>query len=210
MGTAGVLVTVAAAGALLGAAMHWPARRLARHPHAVILRPSVFAVSTAALFAAAVWRVPDLVTVALVAAVVIAGVPLAALDLAERRLPTPLIGLLYAAVLAVVIVDGVWRGDPAPALRAGVGVLVALGFYLAVALVSGSLGAGDVRLAGALGLALTWQSWTSLVLGNLLGLALAAIAGLAVLVLRGGTRHTRIPLGPALIAGALVALLVPS
>ncbi len=208
MGTAGAIAAAAAAGAVVGAAMRPPARRLARDPHVITLRPAAFAAMTAALFAVAAWRGPDLVTFAVVAALVLGGVPLTALDLAERRLPTPLVGLLYAAVLVVITADGLRRGDAADAVRAGAGMTTALIFYLAVALVSGALGAGDVRLAGALGLALAWQGWYALILGNLLGLALAATAGLAVIAVRGGSRHTRIPLGPALIAGAVLALLI--
>lgn len=208
MGTAGAIAIAATAGVVLGAAMRALARRLVRDPDAVVLRPAVLAATTAALFAVTAWQVPDLITSALLAALVLGGVPLAAVDLAEERLPTLLIGILYAAVLVVITVDGLQRGDTTSALRAGIGMIAAFGSYLVVALVSGALGAGDVRLAGALGLALAWQGWPSLILGHLLGLALAAVAGLTVIVVRGGDRHTRFPLGPALLTGAFLAVLI--
>jgi len=207
MGNVQAVVGLSAVGAAFGWALSQPARRLARDSRPGVLRPGALAMATAALFAVAIWRVPDLVAFAVAAAVVLAGVPLAALDLAERRLPTPLVGLLATAVLVVILIDGLRRGDAAPALRAVAGMMTAVVFYFAVVLLSGSLGAGDVRLAGALGLALAWHSWPTFIYGNLLGLALAAIAGLAVMALRHQGRHARLPLGPALIAGALIVLL---
>lgn len=207
MGNVQAVVGLSAVGGALGAVLSRPARRLARDPRPSVLRPGFLAMATAALFAVAIWRVPDPVAVAVAAAVALAGVPLAALDLAERRLPTPLVGLLAAAVLVVILIDALRHGDAAPALRAAAGMTTAVVFYLAVALAIGPLGAGDVRLAGALGLALAWHSWPTLIYGNLLGLALAAIAGLAIMALRHHGRHTQLPLGPALIAGALIALL---
>jgi leader peptidase (prepilin peptidase) / N-methyltransferase len=71
------------------------------------------------------------------------------------------------------------------------------------------LGAADVRLAGLLGLALAWQGWDTLLVGAVLGLCYGALTGATMILLRRACRHTLIPLGPALIAGAFTALLVP-
>lgn len=207
MGTVAAAVVAGAAGAVLGAAMHWPARRLAHTPPTVLQHPAVLAAVTGVLFAVAAAYAPDIVTFVFAAVTVLAGVPLAAADLAERRLPTPLITGLYVAVLVVIVIEEVRRGDLTSMLRAVTGMIAALTFYVVIALASGALGAGDIRLAGALSLALTWHSWSTLILGSLLALTLAALAGLTALAIRGGDRDTRIPLGPALIAGTVIALL---
>jgi leader peptidase (prepilin peptidase) / N-methyltransferase len=74
--------------------------------------------------------------------------------------------------------------------------------------VPGALGAADVRLAGLLGLALGWPGWTTVISGAMLGLLYGSLTGATMIVLRRATRHTHIPFGPALIAGAFTALLV--
>jgi leader peptidase (prepilin peptidase) / N-methyltransferase len=83
-------------------------------------------------------------------------------------------------------------------------------FYLVIALTAqDALGAADVRLAGLLGLALAWQGWDTFLSGAVLGVCYGALTGATMIVLRRASRHTLIPLGPALIAGAFTALLVP-
>ena len=67
-----------------------------------------------------------------------------------------------------------------------------------------------LKLLGCLlGLALAWPGWETFLAGALLGLLYGALTGAAMIVLRRAHWHTLIPLGPALIAGAFTALLVP-
>ncbi len=73
----------------------------------------------------------------------------------------------------------------------------------------GSVGAADIRLAGLLGLALAWRGPTTLVAGTILALLYASLTGITLIILRRASRHTPIPFGPALIAGALTAVLLP-
>ncbi|MGH3819894.1 MAG: hypothetical protein ACRDRE_19510 [Pseudonocardiaceae bacterium] len=64
-------------------------------------------------------------------------------------------------------------------------------------------------LAVLLALALGWQSWNALIGGTLLGLLYAALTSATMILLQQASRHTLIPFGPALIAGAFTALLIP-
>lgn len=95
-------------------------------------------------------------------------------------------------------------------LRALAGMALLFLFYLLIALAArDSVGAADIRLAGVLGLALTWRGWTTLVAGTILALLYASLTGATLIILRRASRHTPIPFGPALIAGALTAVLLP-
>lgn len=188
--------------------MSLPAQRAMHGQPSWLVRPAALAVVTGAMFAALAAR--DLEPAALIAGAMLAaaGAPLAGIDLTERRLPSVLVAPLYPLLLSVATVDGLWASDVVPLLRALGGMAVLFLFFLVVALASGQLGAGDVRLAGALGLALAWQGWPSLVLGWLLGLIYGAVAGVVVGLRREHSERSPVPFGPALITGALTAYLI--
>jgi leader peptidase (prepilin peptidase)/N-methyltransferase len=135
-----------------------------------------------------------------------------AVDIAHRRLPDALtLPALPAALLLTVPLGG-------PSVqRAALGAGLLYAVYLAVRLLApGSLGAGDVKLAGPLGAALGAASWTALVQGAVLAslltvvltVVLAAVALLADPVVAGPARRALrrgMPHGPSmLVAGWLV------
>jgi leader peptidase (prepilin peptidase)/N-methyltransferase len=122
------------------------------------------------------------------------GVGLAIVDVRRRRLP-------FIAVDAVV--SGVW----APAWRALVGCLVALGLFLAVAFtLPGQLGLGDVVLVGWVAMTLGWLGWRPLGTGLLAGLFLQAALAAILIALRRRRVEGGLPMGPALIAGWLIGV----
>ncbi|MDQ0707982.1 leader peptidase (prepilin peptidase)/N-methyltransferase [Arthrobacter woluwensis] len=90
------------------------------------------------------------------------------------------------------------------------GVLAWLFHFLLRAVSPPSLGFGDVKLAGVLGMHLGYVGWWPLLLGTLLAFTLAGLTALVlVLVRRVGWRDS-IPFGPFMIAGAAVALALPA
>jgi leader peptidase (prepilin peptidase)/N-methyltransferase len=136
-------------------------------------------------------------------------VPLAAIDLIEKRMPSRLLVPAYPGLIVLFGLAAAVQHNVAAMLRSLAGMAILFGFYLVIALAARSaLGAADIRLAGLLGLALDWQSWDVLFAGAVLGLFYGGLTGAAVIVLRRASRRTLIPLGPALIAGAFTALLV--
>jgi leader peptidase (prepilin peptidase)/N-methyltransferase len=130
------------------------------------------------------------------------GLLLAVIDLRCLRLPDRLVGAL-AAIGAVppAIVHPERIGT---ALVAGGLVLTA---YLLVALLPrGGLGLGDVKLAGVLGLILGFAGWPAVLVGVLAPhLINGPIAVVLLLTGRAGRRRP-LPFGPALLAGAVLAL----
>ena len=136
------------------------------------------------------------------------GVLLCLADLEVRRLPDALVLPSYP-LLGALRGAAAWRGhDGAALVRAGLGAGALFALYLLLAAARpGALGAGDVKLAGLLGAALAYLSWSALILGALLGFALGALSGLVVLA-AGGDRRSVVPYGPAMIGGTLLVVVL--
>jgi leader peptidase (prepilin peptidase)/N-methyltransferase len=137
-----------------------------------------------------------------------AGVGLAAVDVAVRRLPDRLTAPAYAVLLASFALGAATGTDPARLRGAVLGGLALAGLYFLLAFIRpGQLGLGDVKLAGLLGLALGWAGWPALILGASLAFVLAAVASLGLLAARRLTLRSHIAFGPFMLLGAALALL---
>lgn len=161
-------------------------------------RPVLLAVVGAVAFAAVEGKADTLA----VARLSLCGAALglaAAVDLAERRIPNRVMLPAAAVCGALTLVEGA-------ALAALAGGLALVGLLLVGSLARpAALGMGDVKLALLIVLGLDGSAPRAL----LLGLVLAAIAGLLLLVLQGRPAWRRaLPLSPFFASGALVALLL--
>ncbi len=182
-----------------------PSHRL----HPLVAWP-VLVLGTALLFGLLVWRVGIRVDLAGYSALAAVGVPLAAIDVVEQRLPHVLLLPSFPIVIALFTVAAVVQRDWAGIIRALIGMSALFAVFLSIVVASrGGMGAANARLAGLLGLGMAWHSWETLIVGTMLGLVCAAIVGAGLITTRRATPRTPIPLGPALIAGALVAVLIP-
>jgi leader peptidase (prepilin peptidase)/N-methyltransferase len=130
--------------------------------------------------------------------VLVAGLPLCAIDLAVHRLPDVIV--LPATALAAL---SAWS----PRALAG-GAVLATGYAVLAVLPRSGLGFGDVKLAGLLGVALAALGRPALVWGTVLAFGLGGVVALALLVTRRARRDTQLPFGPAMLAGALLAALL--
>lgn len=217
-----VLASVGLTGALAGAALPWAARLLAvpASPCGSVTTGStggtfrgrlVGSVSLAVASVGIELRLqpvepPRLVTLAVWLVVLYSGALLAVVDIAARRLPTPVIAAAATAVIAILATEAAITADGRRlANAAAAGAAVGSG-YLLLALIVGSLGLGDVRLAVLLGAALGTLGWDAVLVGAVLPYMLAAPAALISLVSRPG--EGSMPFGPYLVAGALAALLL--
>lgn len=159
---------------------------------------------TAALFAAMVLRFADQPRLWPTLLYVVAiGVALALIDLDVRRLPDVIVLPSYP-VLAVLLASA---GGEAALLRALVAGAILGGIYLLIALFSGAMGWGDVKLAGPLGAVLGYVSWGTLLVGGFLAFLLGAVVGLVLLAGGRAGRRAAVPFGPFMVAAALLALL---
>lgn len=147
----------------------------------------------------------------LLAALVLSGlgVLLASVDVAVLRLPDPIVGCAAVATL-VLLGLAAWTGDSwASYGRALAGGAVLLGSYGLLSLLSGGqVGLGDVKLAGVLGLLLGWYGWGAVLLGGLGAVLLNGVVAVVLLALRRVGWRVSLPMGPSILAGALLALVV--
>jgi leader peptidase (prepilin peptidase)/N-methyltransferase len=134
------------------------------------------------------------------------GGVLAIVDARTRRLPNrlvfPLGGALCAGLLAAAL-GSAQLGDWLRALACGAAVFAA---GCAASLISpAGLGFGDVKLAAVLAVALGWRGGGVVLPGLLGGFVLGACAALVLLGARRVRLRSELPMGPPLIAGALLA-----
>lgn len=231
---AGAVVPGVGVFAVGGALAAWAVcLALARSRSPAAVPPGLCVVATGAVWAWLAWRaavgglpwwwlpVPLVVTAV--------AVPLAAADLRYRRLPDvvtlPAVPLVLAAVV-VAAVSGPGDGvDTGLVVGAVAGVVAFAGAHLLVRfVVPGSLGAGDVKLAAALGGALGAVGWPALVvaacLASLVTLAVATTAAVTRVVRAVRTAGWRfclvaargnggVPHGPGLLLGACLVATFP-
>ncbi|MEU6802152.1 prepilin peptidase [Streptomyces neyagawaensis] len=137
------------------------------------------------------------------------GVLLVLIDLKVQRLPDPL--TLPFAGLALLLLGGAallpehageWR-------TAALGALTLGGAYFLLFLIRPlALGFGDVKLAVGLGAVLGWYGWGALYVGTFAG-ALVGSVWTVVQAVRGrAARRQLVALGPFMIAGAYLGLLL--
>jgi prepilin signal peptidase PulO-like enzyme (type II secretory pathway) len=170
--------------------LHWA--RGAISPEAAVIQAAMV------LWGAYVWwrasDVADLVPALLVTALL---VTITLVDLRVRRIPNALV----LALLLWGLVQVIWLGRPDP-LAAVLGLLVGGGLLLLIALAGrGAMGAGDVKLAAALGAVL---GYPLILHGLFYGILAGGAAALVLLVTRRVRRKDYIAYGPYLALGAWI------
>ncbi|MFG2681309.1 prepilin peptidase [Streptomyces sp. NPDC048392] len=169
---------------------------------------SALTATVSAVLAAATGARPELVVWLLLAPI---GLLLATVDFTVERLPDivtlplaviTLTGLGVAALLTGA--DGSWK-------TALLGSLALSAFYLVLFLINPpSFGFGDVKLGLTVGAVTGWYGWGIVIAGTFAGFLLFALYGLSLIVARRADRKTAQPLGPFLLAGACVGVLLGS
>jgi leader peptidase (prepilin peptidase)/N-methyltransferase len=130
-----------------------------------------------------------------------------AVDIAVGQIPREMVyigvAIGAAGMASIAIADGDYRA----ALDAlGGGAACTAAFGLLWALSPRSIGMGDVRLVGLLGLTLGWYGPFTVGFGLWAAFIAAGLAGGPLFLIRG--RRSRFPFAPALTVGTLAGLLV--
>lgn len=146
------------------------------------------------------------------AALVVVLVPAAlaaAVDARTHRLPDVLVLPVYPLLAAVLLVTTLTDGDGSRAGRVVVaGVVAAVAAALLHLLAPAGLGFGDVKLVAPLAALCAWDGWVGPVVWQVATWASAGVAVLVLLVSGRVRRGSTIPLGPHLVVGALVAVVL--
>jgi leader peptidase (prepilin peptidase) / N-methyltransferase len=176
----------------------------------ISVRYPLVELGTGLLFVAVTWRLERLHLLSALPAYLYfaaVGIALALIDLDCRRLPNAIVLPSYPVLAVLCGLSAAWQHDWWSLARAGIGAAVLVAFFLAVALAyPAGMGLGDVKLAGVVGGALSYLSWSTLVVGAFTGFALGAVVGIGLIVTGRGDRKTAVPFGPFMIAGALLAI----
>lgn len=147
------------------------------------------------------WQLPAFLYLAAV------GVALAAIDLDCQRLPNVLTLPSYPVAFALLLLPAAAQGLWGSLARAVVGMIALAAFYgLLILVYPAGMGLGDFKLSGLLGLYLGWLGYGTLLVGAFLAFLLGGLVGLGVVVGSGAGRRTRVPFGPFMLGGALIAV----
>jgi leader peptidase (prepilin peptidase)/N-methyltransferase len=134
------------------------------------------------------------------------GVALAYVDFRIWLLPTRLIAPSYSIVLTLVLIATLATGDTEALLRSGLGWVISGALFWLLWRFTPSMGYGDVRLSGVLGIALGWLGWGELLTGVYAGFVIGTVGWIPLRLLR-FTKSRKFPFGPFMLAGALVGIL---
>jgi leader peptidase (prepilin peptidase)/N-methyltransferase len=162
---------------------------------------------TAALFTGVVLRFGLVLQLPAYLFLITVGMAAALIDFDKRPLPDELLLPAYVISVLLLMPADAASGNFHAALRGVIGLLTCAAIYFLLRLAYPSaLLAGDVKLAGLIGLYLGWLGLAALLLGAVLGLALTAGGGLARSVI--GPRHAAgaMALAPCMVAAAILAL----
>jgi leader peptidase (prepilin peptidase)/N-methyltransferase len=135
------------------------------------------------------------------------GLAAVLVDAAIQRLPDALTWPCLAGVAALCCGQAAIAGDPSAVGRTVLAGAAAAGFFLLLALVADA-GLGDVKFAASLGVVLGYASWSAVLAGLATGLVLAGLSAATNFAARRTGRSARIALGPPLLAGAFLALVL--
>ncbi|TDD89564.1 prepilin peptidase [Actinomadura rubrisoli] len=174
-------------------------------------RPVPVALSCVAVAAVVAWRIgarPELPAFLWLG---LAGPLLGVVDAALQRLPEPLTLPSYAAGLILLGAAAPFTDDGGGRFVHALIGMAALGGFFGVQwffLPEGTIGFGDVVLAGLLGLYLGWLGGPAWFLGAAAAIVLAGLTALVLLATRRAGRGAALPYGPFLLVGALIAIVV--
>ena len=135
------------------------------------------------------------------------SIALALIDLDVQRLPDRIVLPAYAVLAVLLTASALLAGQPGRLVPAAVGgaALFALYFLLGV-IRPGGMGAGDVKLAGVLGIALGWLGWPQLIVGAFAAFLVGGVIGITLVAARRVRRGGGIPFGPWMLAGAWIGI----
>lgn len=180
----------------------------------ILLSPSVGYPTAGVALAAALgtWAInahrgPITATICSILAAVL--IVLSVIDMRTLRLPDsivlPLTGVLSLGVITAALVGEI------PAVSAWIAFAClggAWAIYWVLALITGGLGYGDVKLAGPMGLGIGLGGYFVATMGVLiLPFILGGVISLVLIVI--GKRNLAIPFGPFMAGGGLITLMAP-
>ena len=175
---------------------------------AISIRYPLVEVLTAGLFVSAGWRFGAHVVLADYCVFFAVLVALSGIDLDHHLLPSRVIYPAAVASLALLALASASDHDWHRYLDGALGGLIGFAVLFAIhAIAPRGMGFGDVRLAGLVGLNVGWLGLAHVAVALFGGFLLGAIVGVGLIGAGMASRRSRIPFGPFLAGGAVIAVL---
>ena len=131
------------------------------------------------------------------------------IDADVHRLPDGIVLPAYPALIALVVVATAGLGQWSALWRALACMAALYAVYFVLAFISpSSLGFGDVKLSGLIGLVLGWLGVPQVVVGSFAGFLVGGLFGLVLLAGRRVGLRSHIAFGPPMLVGAFIAVAV--
>ena len=147
------------------------------------------------------WQLPAFLYLAAV------GLALAVIDLDVQKLPDALTLPSYVVGIVLLATAALAGHDAWSLIRALIGMAILYAFYLLLVVIyPKGMGWGDVKLAGVLGLYLGYLGWGPLLVGAFFGFFFGGVVGATLMAARKVGRKSKVPFGPFMLAGALLAI----
>lgn len=203
----GVSLVLSGCAAVLAAGCGWPASRVVRSYTQRTIALALLALPMGVLaFLTTAWVHPALVGCA-AAWLAVCSVPLAVIDTLVYRLPDPLTMAALGGTAGFLVAAAGTGGTWPDLARSGAGGAALAGLFVLLAIARpGSAGLGDAKLGLSLGALAGWRGWNVLLAALVAAFLLAACYGLWLLASKRASLRSRIPFGPFLLAGTLVAV----
>ena len=174
----------------------------------ISLRYPLTELATGVLFALAVVKFQVTVTAAVYAAFFWALVVLTVIDLEHKLLPNRIVYPTFVAGWAGLVIAALVDGDTERLRSAALGAVIFGGFFFVVAFIyPPGMGMGDVKLAFVLGTFVGYAGGVGAVLtGMFASFLLGGVIGILAMRVSGKGRKTKIPFGPFLALGSVIAV----
>ena len=136
-------------------------------------------------------------------------VPLVRTDLAVMRLPNPLTFGLFAWAVVCAAAAAISTANVSALLVPVVtGIAVAVALLVSGVIAHGGVGLGDVKLVAGTSIVLAIYSWQLALLAVAFAFIIMALRAVYAITRGHATFSSRLPFGPAILAGAWLAVLV--
>lgn len=174
----------------------------------ISIRYPLVEILTAVLFLAAAVQIGphwELADYCVFFAVLIA---ISGIDLDHQIVPNRIVYPAMGATTVLLGAASFLERDGRAAVEAAAGAAVAFAFLFVVHFIQPrGMGFGDVRLSGLIGLNVGWLGLGRVAVALMCGFVLGALVGIGLIAFGRAGRRTRIPFGPFLAGGAIVAVL---
>ena len=161
---------------------------------------------TAVLFVACAIRFDAIATAAFASFAVAVLIPLFVIDLEHKRLPNVIVLPSIGVAAAWVAIDAIRTSDAHLLVESLLCGAAAFALFFVIALVSGGMGFGDVKLAGFIGIVAGRFGWEVAVAAVMGSFFTGGIIAIGLLAARRVGRKSGIPFGPSMVIGTLIAL----